>query len=95
MQLPQSTAFERPFYIGVTSLTLAVELSKNGGAFAAAAGTVTEISLGWYKLAMTTADTGTVGALAWSISGSGLPSVLGLPVDQVIAPVTVTGVVVE
>ena len=95
MDLPHSTAFNRPFYIGVTALTLSVDLSKNGAAFAAAAGAVTEISLGWYNLAMTSADTGTLGALAWSISGSGLPTILGLPVDQVVAPVTVTGVVVE
>lgn len=95
MQIAQSTAFNRPFYIGVTSLTLSVALSKNGGAFAAAGGAVTEISVGWYNLAMSTTDTNTVGALAWSIYGSGLPSILGLPVDQVMSPITISGVVVE
>ena len=95
MLLPKSTAFVRPFYVGTTGLTLSVALSKAGAAFGAAAGAVAEISVGWYKLSMTTADTDTEGALAWSITGTGLPDVIGAPVDQVSAPVAINGVVVE
>lgn len=46
-----------------TGKTLTVTLSKDGGAFAAAGATVTEISSGWYKLALTTTDTNTNGTL--------------------------------
>jgi hypothetical protein len=48
-----------------------VKISKNAGAFATAAGTVTEIANGWYEIALTTADTGTVGDLAYYITGTG------------------------
>jgi hypothetical protein len=41
-----------------------VLLSKAGGALAAAAGTVTEIGSGLYKIALTAADTNTIGDLA-------------------------------
>jgi hypothetical protein len=95
MLLKKSTAVNRPFYLGVTSLTPSVSLSKDGGAFGAAAGSVTEISAGWYNLAMTTADTGTAGGLAWSITGTGVPPLIGQPVDQVDAPVSISGVVTE
>lgn len=47
-----------------TGLTPTVTLSKNGGAFGAAAGAVAEVSAGWYKLTPTSADTGTLGPLA-------------------------------
>lgn len=47
-----------------TGLAPAVTLSKAGAAFAAAAGSVAEISSGWYKLTPTAADTGTLGDLA-------------------------------
>jgi hypothetical protein len=46
-----------------TGKTLTVTLSKDGAAFAAAAGSVTELSSGWYKIALTTVDTNTLGAL--------------------------------
>lgn len=46
-----------------TGKTLTVTLSKDGGAFAAAGATVTEISSGWYKIALTTTDTNTLGTL--------------------------------
>lgn len=55
----------------VTGITPTVTLSKAGGAFAAAAGTVTEISAGWYKIALTTTDTNTLGDLAFHITGTG------------------------
>lgn len=50
---------------GLTGATVTVTLSKAGGAFAAAGGTVTEISSGWYKIALTTTDTNTLGDLAF------------------------------
>lgn len=50
----------------VTPLTGAsptVTLSKNGGAFGAAAGSVTQIANGWYQVAGNATDTGTLGPL--------------------------------
>ena len=47
----------------LTGATPTVTLSKNGAAFAAPAGTVTELANGWYVLAPTSADTGAVGSL--------------------------------
>jgi len=49
----------------LTGATVTVNLSKAGGAFGAAGGTVTEISNGWYKVALNTTDTGTLGDLAY------------------------------
>lgn len=46
-----------------TGKTVAVTLSKNGGAFAAGGGTVAELSNGWYKYTPVTADVGTLGDL--------------------------------
>jgi hypothetical protein len=43
-------------------------ISKNGGAFGNAAGVVTEISLGWYKMAWAAADLNTAGPLACELS---------------------------
>ena len=48
-----------------TGLVPVVTISKAGGAFGGAAGAVSEVSSGWYKVAYTTADTGTVGDLAF------------------------------
>jgi hypothetical protein len=48
----------------LTGATVTVTLSKNGGAFGAAAGTVAEIANGIYKLTPTSVDTGTLGELA-------------------------------
>lgn len=48
---------------GKTGLTPVVTLSKNGGAFAAAAGAVSEISGGWYSLAGNATDRETLGEL--------------------------------
>ena len=44
--------------------TLAVTISKNGGAFATPFGALTEIGSGWYKLAGNVTDTNTTGPLA-------------------------------
>lgn len=92
MLLRQSTIVNRPFYLGVTLLTPAVAISKNGGAFGPAAGVVTELSVGWYNIAFTVADTNTVGSLAWSITGVGVPAIAGFPVDQVMTAVPSFGV---
>lgn len=50
-----------------TGKTIAITISKNGGAFGnpnAGATNATEVSSGWYKVALDTTDTGTVGPLA-------------------------------
>ena len=70
--LTQSATYTRNFLMvdstdhitGKTGLTVTVTLSKAGGSFGAAGDTVTEISSGWYKIALTTTDTNTVGDLA-------------------------------
>ena len=46
-----------------TGKTLTVTASKNGGAFAAIGGSVSEVSSGWYQVALTTTDTNTLGTL--------------------------------
>jgi hypothetical protein len=51
-----------------TGKTIAVTISKNGGAFGnpnAGATNATEISSGFYKFTLDTTDTGTLGPLAW------------------------------
>lgn len=71
--LKQSTTYTRTFLMvqssdhitGITGATVTVTLSKAGGSFAAAGGIVTEISSGWYKIALTTTDTNTLGDLAF------------------------------
>ena len=62
----------------LTGATLTVTLSKNGAAFAAAAGAVAEIGSGIYKLTPTAADTGTLGELAVHATATG-----GDPSDQI------------
>ncbi|MGA4923214.1 hypothetical protein, partial [Bacillus subtilis] len=50
-----------------TGKTIAITISKNGGAFgnpAAGATNATEISSGWYTVPLGTGDTGTLGPLA-------------------------------
>lgn len=87
--LKQSTAYTRMFLLvqtadhitGLTGAAPTVTLSKAGGAFGAAAGSVTEVSSGWYKIALSTVDTGTLGDLAYHVTaGSGDPTDF---VDQV------------
>ena len=55
---------------GLTGATPAVTISKAGGSFASAGGTVTEVSSGWYKIALTTTDTNTLGDLAYHITAA-------------------------
>ena len=75
LQIPQSTTFLCVFkaYLAsdhvteATGKTIAITISKNGGAFGnpnAGATNATEISSGWYKVSLDTTDTGTVGPLA-------------------------------
>ena len=79
MILQQSTAYTRMFFMidsadhrsGKTGLTVAVTLSKNGGTFAAAGGSVTEVASGWYKIALTTTDTNTAGQLTFHCTSAG------------------------
>jgi hypothetical protein len=79
MILKQNTIYTRVFDMisstdHVTPKTAAapvVNLSKNGAAFAAAAGPVTELTNGFYKIALTVADTGVAGDLAYHITGTG------------------------
>ncbi len=56
---------------GATGLTPAVEISKNGGAFASPAGAVAEVGHGVYKLTPTSADTNTPGSLFLHASAAG------------------------
>lgn len=77
-QLKQGVAYTRSFLMvqsadhltPLTGATVTVLLSKAGAAFGAAAGTVTEIAHGWYKVALTTADTGTAGDLAYNCTAA-------------------------
>lgn len=73
--IPQSTAVVVCFkaYLSsdhvseATGKTIAITISKNGGAFGnpnAGATNATEIANGWYKVSLDTTDTGTVGPLA-------------------------------
>lgn len=76
-----TTAFIRPFYFGTLSQTVTVNLSKNGSAWGAAAGTVAEVGgagngKGWYTVTLTTADTGITGVLAYNCTAAS-----GGPVD--------------
>lgn len=76
--LKQSTAYTRMFLLvqssdhitGLTAASPTVNLSKAGAAFAAAGGVVTEVANGWYKIALTTTDTNTLGDLAYHITAT-------------------------
>jgi hypothetical protein len=48
-----------------------VQISKNGGAFAAPAGAVTELAYGWYKVAPDAGDSDTLGSLVLHASATG------------------------
>jgi len=68
---------------GKTGLSPSVSISKVGGTFATAGGTVSEVGSGWYKIALTATDTNTLGDLAYHITATGAdPTDF---VDQVIA----------
>lgn len=77
--LKQSTAYNLTVLMidsadhvsGKTGLTLTINASKNGAAFSGITPTVTELSYGWYKLALTTSHTDTLGDLVLHITGTG------------------------
>ena len=76
--IQQATTYTRLFQMWqndhvtpATGKTVTVNLSKAGAAFAAAAGTVTELSNGFYKVALTIADTGTLGDLGYNCTATG------------------------
>ena len=54
-----------------TGLSPSVQISKAGGSFATAGGTVAEIGNGWYRITLSTADTNTLGSLAFYITATG------------------------
>ena len=56
---------------GKTGLSPTVTLSKNGGAFGAAAGAVSEVANGWYALAGNATDRDTLGELALHAAAAG------------------------
>lgn len=73
-RLPQSTAYTVMLKVfqssdhttKATGATVAITISKNGGAFGnpnAGATNATEVSNGWYKVTLDTTDTGTLGDL--------------------------------
>src|ERR1019366_5540576 len=71
--LKKSTAWNRAFLMvqssdhlsALTGATVTCNISKNGAAFGAAGGSVTEIANGWYYVALNPTDTGTAGDLAY------------------------------
>jgi hypothetical protein len=79
MLLKQSTARSLVVFMtdstdhitGKTGLTLTITASKDGAAFGSISPSVTELSNGWYKLALTTSHTDTLGDLALHITATG------------------------
>lgn len=79
--LIQSTTYTRVFFmylngqgtarVAATGKTVTVNLSKAGAAFSAAAGSVSEITNGAYKVVLTTVDTNTLGDLAFNCTATG------------------------
>lgn len=82
VQIQQSTTAD-PLFFYLTSSTdhispltglgsgAVVTLSKNGAAFAAPSGAISEIANGWYQVAGNATDTGTLGALMLHATGTG------------------------
>lgn len=56
---------------GIGGAGLTVQISKDGGAFNASAGTKTEISNGWYSYLATAAESDTVGPVSVKVTGAG------------------------
>lgn len=81
--LKQSTAYTQTFFMvsstdhlaAKTAASPVVNLAKAGAAFGAAGGAVTEIANGWYKVALSTTDTNTLGDLSFHITGTGADDV--------------------
>lgn len=92
------TVYKTDHLTGATGLTVIVRLSKAGAAFGAAAGSVSAIANGWYSIALTTADTNTLGDLSFNCSGTNIdPTDF---VDQIVnfdfnTPVVTAGTTVD
>jgi len=56
---------------GIGDGNLTVEVAKNAGAFAAAGGTDTEISDGWYSYLSTAGEADTIGTVSVRVTGAG------------------------
>jgi hypothetical protein len=56
---------------GLGGAGLTLQLSKNGAAFVASAGTKAEISDGWYTYLSTAAESDSVGVIAIKVTGAG------------------------
>lgn len=74
--LKQSASIARSFFFGTAGQVVTVTLSKGGnGAFAPAAGAVSELADGWYCIVLTAADTNTLGLLNYHCTaGAGGPA---------------------
>jgi hypothetical protein len=73
--LQLGTTYLRYFFFGTPAVlaSMAVNLSSNGGAFAANTGghgAIAEIANGWYTVLLSSGDTGTLGDLAYHITSS-------------------------
>lgn len=91
-----STAYSRLFYMvqtdhftPKTGVTPTVQISKAGANFVTAAGIVSEISNGWYRIGLTIADTNTEGDLAFIATAASADVanwtdqvVIGLPISS-------------
>lgn len=89
MLLKLNTAFNRTFsFVGVSITSLSVTISKDGAAFGAIAGTLTQITGNYYKLTLAVGDTDTAGSLCYKFNDTVLNAVVpnGEDVDQVGAP---------
>lgn len=77
--IQEDTAWTHAFWMvndtdyvtAATGKTVSVQLSKAGGALAAASGTVSEIGSGLYKIALDTTDTNTAGELVILATATG------------------------
>lgn len=67
---------------GLTGATPTVTISKNGAAFGAPGGSVTEIANGWYQVGGNTTDTNTLGDILLHATATGAD-----PCDMVVAQV--------
>lgn len=72
---------------GKVGLTLTVTASKNGSAFSAldAGAVISEVANGWYKIALTSADTDIIGDLVVHATGTGAD-----PADRLVSVVAAT-----
>jgi len=81
---------------GLPNLTLSVSLKKTGGDFAAAAPVVVDKGYGWYDVALTAADTDTLGDLVLHIEATGAdPCDVLIPVVPVEFGVVADAVVID